>query len=67
MSAERACNAAAQSESVRLSGMSQAALMAAMEPYRPIACVTHLLWGGGRCPAGAADPAHRSEPALGGL
>ena len=47
MSAERACNAAAQSESVRLSSMSQAALMAAMEPYRPIACVTHLLWGAG--------------------
>jgi hypothetical protein len=63
----RAYNAAAQSECARLSGMSQPALTAAMEPYLPIACVIHFLWGGGRSHAGAADPAHRSEPALGGL
>jgi hypothetical protein len=25
--------------------MSQATLTAAMEPYLPIACVIHLLWG----------------------
>jgi Ser/Thr protein kinase RdoA (MazF antagonist) len=43
----RAYNAAAQSEYARLSGMSQAALTAAMEPYLPIACVIHLLWGAG--------------------
>jgi hypothetical protein len=43
----RAYNAAAQSECARLSGMSQAALTAAMEPYLPIACVIHLLWGAG--------------------
>jgi Ser/Thr protein kinase RdoA (MazF antagonist) len=41
----RAYNAAAQSEYARLSGMSQAALTAAMESYLPIACVIQLLWG----------------------
>jgi Ser/Thr protein kinase RdoA (MazF antagonist) len=41
----RAYNAVAQSEYARLAGMSQAALMAAMEPYLPIACVIQLLWG----------------------
>jgi len=40
-----AYNAAAQSEYARLSGTSQVALMAAMEPYLPIACVIQLLWG----------------------
>jgi Ser/Thr protein kinase RdoA (MazF antagonist) len=41
----RAVNAAAQSEYARLAGMSQAALMAAMEPYLPIACVRIVLGG----------------------
>jgi len=39
----RAVNAAAQSEYARLTGMSQAALAAAMEPYLPIARVRILL------------------------
>jgi aminoglycoside phosphotransferase (APT) family kinase protein len=41
----RAYNAATQSEYARLTGMSHATLMAAMEPYLPIACVIYLLWG----------------------
>ena len=41
----RAYNAAALSEYARLSGMSPAALTAAMEHYLPIACVIQLLWG----------------------
>jgi tRNA A-37 threonylcarbamoyl transferase component Bud32 len=41
----RAYNTATQSEYARLTGMSQATLMAAMEPYLPIACVIYLLWG----------------------
>ena len=63
----RAVNAAAQSEYARLAGMSPAALTAAMEPYLPIVRVFVLLGGRGACPAGAADPAHRSGPAPGGL
>ena len=52
----------------RLAGMSQAALTAAMEPYLPIVCVDIVLGGvGDERPAGAADPAHRSGSARGGL
>lgn len=40
-----AYNAAAQSEYARLAGLSQAALMAAIERYLPFACVIQLLWG----------------------
>ena len=40
-----AVNAAVQAEYARLAGMSPAALTAAMEPYLPIVCVIHLLWG----------------------
>ena len=40
-----AVNAVVQSEYARLAGMSPAALTAAMEPYLPIVCVIHLLWG----------------------
>jgi aminoglycoside phosphotransferase (APT) family kinase protein len=41
----RAYNADAQSEYARLTGTSQAALMAAMKPYLAVACVIQLLWG----------------------
>lgn len=41
----RAYNAVAQSEYARLSGMSHAALTAAVESYLPVACVIQLLWG----------------------
>lgn len=41
----RAVNAAAQVEYARLAGMSEAALMAAMQPYLPIACVRFILGG----------------------
>jgi Ser/Thr protein kinase RdoA (MazF antagonist) len=41
----RAINTALQSEYARLSGMSPAALTAAMEPYLPIVCVLVLLGG----------------------
>ena len=43
----RTYNAAAQSEYARLTGMSQAMLTAAMEPYLPIAWVIQLVWGAG--------------------
>ena len=41
----RAINAALQFEYARLAGVSREALTAAMEPYLPIVCVIHLLWG----------------------
>jgi Phosphotransferase enzyme family len=63
----RAVNAATQSEYARLAGMSPAALAAAIEPYLPITRVIVVLAGHFACPAGAADPARRSGPALGGL
>jgi tRNA A-37 threonylcarbamoyl transferase component Bud32 len=40
-----AVDVAVQSEYARLAGLSRAALTAAMEPYLPIVCVIHLLWG----------------------
>jgi hypothetical protein len=46
----RAVNAATQSEYVRLAGMSQAALTAAIEPYLPIVCVRVLLGPAGSAP-----------------
>src|ERR1700722_1659808 len=54
--------AAMQPEYARLAGTSPVTLTAAMEPVR----VYVLLWGAFSCPAGAADPARRSDPALAG-
>jgi Ser/Thr protein kinase RdoA (MazF antagonist) len=41
----RTYNAIAQAEYARQVGTSHAALTTALEPYVPIACVIHLLWG----------------------
>ena len=58
----RAVNAAVQAEYARLAGLSQAALTAAIEPYLPIVCVIHLLWGAGG--ALRERPLQRVEAAL---